>query len=156
MSPWVGNSSDTFYFFKMCFHELTMESHLRRQISHSFLVHQGKARTPRDTLAPMEGAEPAATAVRRMCYWGNHQPDPNATNHQAYLQEMLEPCCWRGWGDTKINVKDAEPSPCRGEHGPARTKAEASSRSQAETTSTEALAAGLGSIAKKKKKKKIF
>lgn len=109
MSPRVGNLSDTFYFFKMWFHELTMGSHLRRQISYSFLVHQGKARTPQDTLAPMEGAEPAATAVRRMCYRGSHQPDPNATSHQAYLQEMLGPCCSRGWGDTKINVKDAKP-----------------------------------------------
>lgn len=89
----------------MWFREFIMGSHVRRQISHSFLV-QGKARTPQGTVAPREGAEPAATAVRRMCYRRSHQPDPNATNHQAYLQEMLRACCWR---DTKIYMGNAKP-----------------------------------------------
>lgn len=51
----------------MWFREFIMGSHVRKQISHSFLV-QGKARTPQGTVAPREGAEPAAAAMRRMCY----------------------------------------------------------------------------------------
>lgn len=66
MSPWVGNLGDIAYFVKMWFHELIKPSHLRRQISNSSLVHQGMAGTPQDTMAPREGAEPAA--IRRMCY----------------------------------------------------------------------------------------
>lgn len=92
----------------MWFCELIIGSHLRRQISDSFPVHQGMVRTPQGIVAPREGAEPSATATRRMCYQGSHQADPNTTNHQSYLQEMLGPCCWRVWADTKIYVGNAK------------------------------------------------